>query len=65
MSIKIIVVQGNIGSGKSTFVEKLKSKYGSNQEICFLQEPVSEWLNIKDENGVNILEKYYNDQMKY
>ena len=65
MAIKIIVVQGNIGSGKSTFVENLKTKYGENPDICFLQEPVGEWLKIQDENGVNILEKYYSDQMKY
>jgi deoxycitidine kinase/deoxyguanosine kinase len=65
MAIKIIVIQGNIGSGKSTFVENLKTKYGANPEICFLQEPVSEWLKIQDENGVNILEKYYSNQQKY
>ena len=65
MSVKIIVIQGNIGSGKSTFVENLKQKYGNNPEMCFLQEPVNEWLTIKDEKGVNILEKYYADQHKY
>jgi deoxycitidine kinase/deoxyguanosine kinase len=65
MAIKIIVIQGNIGSGQSTFVENLKSKYGDREDMCFLQEPVGEWLNIKDENGVNILEKYYSDQKKY
>jgi deoxycitidine kinase/deoxyguanosine kinase len=65
MAIKIVVIQGNIGSGKSTFVENLKSRYGANPDVCFLQEPVSEWLKIQDENGVNILEKYYSDQMKY
>jgi len=61
---KIIVIQGNIGSGKSTFVQNLKDKY-NNPEMCFLQEPVNDWLNITDEQGVNILEKYYNDQSKY
>ena len=65
MAIKIIVIQGNIGSGKSTFVESLKVKYGNNPQMCFLQEPVSEWLKIKDEKGVNILENYYADQHKY
>ena len=65
MITKIIVIQGNIGSGKSTFVENLKRKYGNNPKMCFLQEPVGEWLNIKDEKGVNILENYYSDQRKY
>ena len=63
--MKIIVIQGNIGSGKSTFVEKLKTKYENNPKMCFLQEPVGEWLKIKDEHGINILEKYYADQHKY
>ena len=63
--MRIIVVQGNIGSGKSTFVDKLKTRYGARKDICFLQEPVNEWLTIKDKNGVNILENYYKDQPKY
>jgi deoxyadenosine/deoxycytidine kinase len=63
--MRIIVVQGNIGSGKSTFVDKLKTRYGERKDICFLQEPVNEWLTIKDKNGVNILENYYKDQPKY
>ena len=63
--MRIIVVQGNIGSGKSTFVDNLKTRYGDRKDICFLQEPVNEWLTIKDKQGVNILEKYYKDQHKY
>jgi deoxyadenosine/deoxycytidine kinase len=63
--MRIIVVQGNIGSGKSTFVEKLKARYNARNDICFLQEPVNEWLTIKDKQGVNILENYYKDQQKY
>jgi deoxyadenosine/deoxycytidine kinase len=63
--MRIIVVQGNIGSGKSTFVEKLKTRYGARKDICFLQEPVNEWLTIKDKHGINILENYYKDQPKY
>ena len=63
--MRIIVVQGNIGSGKSTFVDKLKTRYVERKDICFLQEPVNEWLTIKDKHGVNILENYYKDQPKY
>ena len=63
--MRIIVIQGNIGSGKSTFVEKLKSRYSGRKDICFLQEPVNEWLTVKDKQGVNILENYYKDQTKY
>ena len=63
--VRVIVIQGNIGSGKSTWVNHLKERYINRPDICFLQEPVDEWLSIKDANGVNALEHYYNDQHKY
>lgn len=62
----IFSVEGNIGSGKSTLVKNLRDRLSNkNFKICFLQEPVDEWSNFKDENGITILEKYYNDQIKY
>ncbi len=63
----IFSIEGNIGSGKSTLVKILKERLSNNKKfkICFLQEPVDEWSEIKDENGVTILEKYYNDQINY
>jgi len=60
-SPKIICIEGNIGSGKSTFMKKLKERFGDNPEICFLDEPVDTWSNFKDEEGT-ILEHYYKDQ---
>ncbi len=60
----IISVEGNIGSGKSTILEYLKKKY-NNDNIVFLQEPISEWEKIKDDNNNTILTKFYNDQKKY
>jgi deoxyadenosine/deoxycytidine kinase len=62
---KIISIEGNIGSGKSTLIEYLKDKYKNNNKIVFLREPVDEWESIKDENGINMLEKFYADQEKY
>lgn len=61
----IISIEGNIGSGKSTFVHKLKEHFADRHDVCFLQEPVNEWLDIKDEAGMNILEHYYKDQKSY
>lgn len=63
----IFTIEGNIGSGKSTLVKKLKKTFDNidNIKIIFLQEPVSVWENIKDKNGKNIIEKYYKNQKKY
>ena len=60
----IISVEGNIGSGKSTFVRKA-SDYFKSHEIYFLQEPVNIWETIKNEIGENIIECFYRDQEKY
>jgi len=65
MAPKIISIEGNIGSGKSTLVDMLQTHFADNSRICFLQEPISVWNTIKDTNGVTILEKYYADQTKY
>jgi deoxyadenosine/deoxycytidine kinase len=63
---QIITIEGNIGSGKSTLLQHLKEKYNSNEkEILFLREPVDEWENIIDENGISILQKFYADQKTY
>jgi deoxyadenosine/deoxycytidine kinase len=68
--IKIVSIEGNIGSGKSTLRELLErsdSPIGSAPEyqIIYIDEPVSEWETVIDKNGVNIIEKFYSDQYKY
>ena len=60
--MKIISIEGNIGSGKSTIINKLKE---SNSGVIFLLEPVEQWEKIVDFDGINILTKYYSDQKKY
>ena len=63
--VKIISIDGNIGSGKSTLMERLRKYFSNNTNIVFLKEPVDEWENIKDENGTTILEKFYENATKY
>ena len=71
MAPVILSIEGNIGSGKSTFVQNLKDNIapecddGSPLRVCFLQEPVDEWNQIRDSTGKTILECYYEDQQAY
>ena len=51
----IISVEGNIGTGKSTFLRIIRDKY-KDSNIIFLDEPLDKWLELKDTDGENILE---------
>jgi deoxyadenosine/deoxycytidine kinase len=59
----IISIEGNIGSGKTTFLNHIEEKYGT--KYIYLREPVDIWMNICDSNGENILQKYYKEPIKY
>ena len=61
----IISIEGNIGSGKSTLLSKLQEEFKDNKNIVFLKEPVDEWETIRDENGITMLEKFYENQENY
>ena len=65
---RIISVDGNIGSGKSTLLTMLKEYFNHKKtdlNICFLQEPVDLWNEIKDKNGKTIIECFYSNPEKY
>ncbi len=51
----LIVVEGNIGAGKSTFLRILKERL--NLDIIY--EPTDKWQNIGD--GGNLLDLFYKD----
>ena len=51
----VIFVEGNIGTGKSTFLTAL------SQEFKVILEPVDEWTKTKNANGKNLLEEFYSD----
>ena len=65
MSSLIISIEGNIGSGKSSFLAYLKERFGQNERIVFLKEPVDEWESIVDEQGKSMLQKFYEDPKRY
>jgi len=62
---QIISIDGNIGSGKSSFLSYLK-EISKEQKFIFVDEPVEQWLQIRDtETGESIFEKFYQDKSKY
>jgi deoxyadenosine/deoxycytidine kinase len=72
MAPKIISFDGNIGSGKSSIVRYFEKNFEKfcnlktyHYKICFLQEPVSIWETIKDTDGKNIIEKFYENNTQY
>lgn len=58
----IISIDGNIGSGKSTFINIIK-KY--RPQYYIIDEPVNQWQNITDNNGTNLLQKFYEDPTRW
>jgi len=64
-STQVFSIEGNIGTGKSTFLENLKNNYKNNSSVCFLDEPIDIWNSITDKEGITIIEKYYGNQEKY
>ena len=62
---KIVSIEGNIGSGKSTLVDKLQKHFAGSERVCFLQEPVDIWNTIQDKEGNTMITKFYSDTKKY
>ena len=62
---RIISIEGNIGSGKSTLVESLRKNNAGNEKILFLQEPLDIWNTVKDKDGNTMLVKFYENTKKY
>jgi len=58
---KWYIIEGNIGSGKSTILKLLEN--AKNVEV--IQEPVDLWLNIKDDDNKNLLQHFYSDMDRY
>ena len=66
----IVSIEGNIGTGKSTLLAKLRPALAERcpnmvGQILFLEEPVDMWEKFRDDNGLTILEKFYKDQRRY
>ena len=67
--MKIISIEGNIGTGKTTFIELIKNTFCERfpeKRVVFLKEPVDQWIEMKDDStGENILGVFYKDQQRW
>lgn len=63
--IKIFEIQGNIGVGKTTFLENIASDEFFKNVSIFIPEPVDEWKKITDEDGINLLQNFYMNMKRY
>ena len=48
----IYSMEGNIGVGKTTFINMVKQLH-KTREIIVLEEPVAEWLSIKNNENID------------
>ena len=67
VGLKIISIEGNIGSGKSTIIDIMENMFKNiKPNYIFLREPVDVWESIKDtDTEDNILKKFYKEPKKY
>lgn len=61
-NVHLFFLEGNIGAGKSTVLDHLKKTH--NDVVC-VTEPVDVWTSIKDEDGVDLLSRFYQDPKRW
>jgi deoxyguanosine kinase len=59
----VISLEGNIGAGKSTLLTILKEQYKGR--VVFVDEPVDEWMAMKNKDGKNLLETFYGNMKRW
>ena len=60
--VLLLSLEGNIGAGKSTIIQKLK-EYLPN--VRLIEEPVGVWTSLKNNEGENLLELFYKDKRRW
>ena len=58
----VISLDGNIGAGKSTLLEKIGTAF---PHIKVVPEPVDTWTRLKNKEGRNLLELFYEDKRRW
>lgn len=57
---RVLALEGNIGAGKSTLLKLLGSR-----GFKIVEEPVEKWQQVVDEEGSNLLDKFYRDPKRW
>jgi deoxyadenosine/deoxycytidine kinase len=65
--VRIYSCEGNIGAGKTTLISHIEMLANSfnKYQIIVLREPVDIWTTVRSPDGLNILENFYKDPVKY
>lgn len=60
-------IEGNIGAGKTTLVEKLEEWVANNPRVraILVKEPVDEWMEMENDDGMTLLAGLYRDPKGY
>ena len=62
---RIIAVEGNIGAGKTTLMDRLEERYLDCPDVVVLREPVHLWTRIPEAGNENLLQLFYTDPTRY
>ena len=60
--VRIISLDGNIGVGKTTLLEHIRKRFPN---VVIVPEPVDTWTRLKDEQGRNLLQLFYQDKRRW
>lgn len=58
----IISLDGNIGAGKSTLLAEIRKNF---HDVQIVDEPVGQWTALKNADGKNLLELFYEDKKRW
>jgi deoxyadenosine/deoxycytidine kinase len=58
----IISLDGNIGAGKSTLLSEIRNRL---HDVHIVDEPVGQWTSLKNAEGKNLLELFYEDKKRW
>lgn len=59
----MISIEGTLAVGKTSIMDLLKEEI--DHEAEFIYEPIDEWHNIKGNDGLDLLQTFYNDKKRW